>query len=240
MYLFAQREWNKRLSGGLTTWVEDFSVEIDVESMRGQRASAGVQTSHIVVGLYQTIVEVSVQSLFCEVLTTISLQRREIGSIAIQKRISGTKENDGITATSSLMVNGFSSSNAVTYPSGQVTDTDDHSFTIPYTFNGIRINSKDIFIAVLDALATAAQFPANTPFRSLNAISASGDCVIRIAVDSSQSELSYSHVTKALRAMITDVMIVLRKFEEVTFQLSLQAVKMVKGSIKLADQRSTT
>ena len=240
MYHFAQRKWNKRLSGGLTVWVETFSVEIDVEAVRAQRASTGLQTSHIVVGLYQTIPEVSDQSRFCEVLTTLSLQGRQIGSLAIQKRISGTERKGGFNATSSLMVKDFLSTNAATYPSGQIIDVDDPPFTISYTFSGIRINSKDIFLAVLDALATAAPFPTNTPFRSLDAISASGDCVISIAVDSSQSQLSYSYVTKALRELITSVMVVLRKFEEVTFQLNWRAEKMVEGSIRLADHRSTT
>lgn len=226
MYHFAQSGWNKRLSGGFTAWAEPFDVEIDVEAVRSQRASLGLQTSHIVVGLYQTILEVSDQSRFCEVLSTLSLQGRQIGSLAIQKRISGTNKNDRMM--------GFSSSNEATYPSGQIDDVDDPPFTVSYRFAGIRINSKDIFMAALDALATAAQFPANTPFRSLNAISASGDCVISIAVDSSQSQLSYSYVTKALRGLISSVMFFLRKFEEITFQLNWRADKMVEGSIRMA------
>ena len=220
--------------GGFTTWESTFSVEIDIEATRMQRTAVGLLTSHVVVGLYQTIVEVSDQSRFCEVLTTISLYGRQIGSLAIQKRISGTKTHVGRITTSSLMVKGFSSSNAPTYPSGEIIDVDDHSFTTSYTFSGIRINSKDIFIAVLDALATAAQFPANTPFRSLNAVSPSGNCVISISVESSQSELSYSFVTKALRSLITSAMVVLRKFEEVTFQLNWRAERMVEGSIRMA------
>lgn len=239
MYHFAQKGWNQQLSGGFTIWVVGFTVEIDIESSQGQHGSFDLQTCHIILGLYETMVEVSAQSRFCEVLTTLSLHRRQIGVLTIQKRTSSTQEKDGANATRSLMANGFSSSNVATYPSGQITDADDARFTVTYIYSGIRINSKDIFLAALDALATAAQFSPDTSFTSLNAISASGYCVISIAMDGSQSQMSYSYVTKALRAMISSIVVVLRRFEEVTFQLNWRGNKMVEGSIRLADHGVT-
>lgn len=239
MYQFAQRGWNKRLSGGFTVWLDKFGVEVDIESVRHQHGAVELQTCHIVLGLYETILEVSAQSRFCEVLTTLSLHRRQIGSLAIQRKTPQITKTDGANATKSFMVEASSSSNAPTYPSGIIIDVDDRPFTVSYTFTGIHINSKDIFIAVLDALATAAQLPADTLFQSLNAVSPSGNCVISVAVDSSQSRLSYGHVTKALRALVISVMVVLKKFEEITFQLKWQANKMVQGSISLANHRVT-
>lgn len=233
MYDFARKGWNKRLSGGFTVWQEDYNAEIDIESLH--QSSVQLQTCHIVLGLYETIKEVSAQSRFCEVLTTLSMHRRQIGSLAIQKKTRQTTNTVRANATNSLMAKGVSSSNDPTYPSGLITDVDDPPFTVTYTFNGIRTNSRDVFLAVLDALATAARLPSDTLFQSLNAISPSRACVISVAVDSSQSRLSYSYITKALRAVVTNVMVVLRKFEEVTFQLNWRGDKMVEGSIRLTD-----
>ena len=239
MYQFAQTGWNKRLSGGFTVWLDRYDVEIDIESVHQQHGSVQLQTCHIVLGLYETIREVSAQSRFCEVLTALSLHRRQIGSLAIQRKTPQKTKTVGVNATSSSTVMDFSSNDVPTYPSGSIIDLDDRRFNISYMFTGIRINSKDIFLAVLDALATAARFPANTLFQSLNAASPSGACVISLTVDSSQSTLSYSFITKTLRGIVIHVMVVLRKFEEITFQLNWQANKMVEGSVRLADQIDT-
>ena len=236
MYALAQKGWTTILHGGYTVWVNDFDVEIDVESEEGSISSLPLESSHIVLGFYKTIVDVSTQSRFCEVLTTLWQYRRQVGTIVIEKR---TLENGGSDIANSSLVNGSPQNNTVTYPSGRVFDKDEHDFSISYTYSGVRINSKDIFLAALDALATAAQFSPDSVFRSLNAISISGDCVINMVENDSSSKLNYSFVTKALRILLVDVMVHLRIFEEITLQLEWRMLKMAEGSIKLANHRTT-
>lgn len=238
MYHFAQTGWFKRLAGGLEVWVDGFNMEIDIEKSQEPHGGFQLQTNHIVFGLYETIVDISAHSRFCQVLTTLSMHRRQIGTLVIQKRASMAPEKEIANAKSLILVNGSSISNAATYPSGLVIDPENPSFSIAYNYSGIRINSKDIFLAVLDALATAAEFSPSTSFRSLNAISASGDCAISILEVDSQFQMTYSYVTKALRAMIVDIMVYLRKFEEMTLELKWQASKIAEGSIRLAGQRN--
>lgn len=239
MYAFAQKEWNERLDEGFTLWVEGYNVEIDVENNQGPRGLQ-LSTNHIILGLYDTVLDVSANSRFCDVYTTISLYGRQIGIIVIQERGPRTPKEGETNSTGPILMKGPPRSDAVAYPSGHITDTDDHRFSISYTYSGARINSKDIFIAVLDALAISAQFSPNTPFGSLTAKSASGNCVINMVEIDNPFQVNFSFVTKALRILIVDIMVRLRNFGELTLQLEWQAVKMAEGSIKLASHGMTT
>ena len=234
MYHFAQADWYQELTGGFTTWVNAYDLEIDIESSHGIHGDFQLQTRHIVLGLYETVTDVSAHSRFCEVLSTLSMHRRQIGTLVIQKR-APSKSN----ATSSVVDQGSPSSNAATYPSGQVNDPDEPSFLISYEYSGTRINSKDIFLAVIAALATAAQYPPMQPFRALNALSASGDCVISILGADSSFRVNYSYITKALRTIVVHIVVVLAKFEEMRFQLELETLTIGQGSISLVNRKST-
>lgn len=239
MYHFAQKDWSERLVGGFTVGVDGFNVEIDIASSQGPY---GLQllTSHIILGLYETIIDVSANSRFCEVTTTLSLYGRQIGVLLIQKRGVGVSKEGGINSTGPVLVKGPTNSTTVAYPSGHLVDADDPDFSISYTYSGARINSKDVFMAVLDALATAAQFSPSTPFGSLTARSPSGSCVINIAEEDSPFPINFSFVTKALRVVIVDIMVRLRNFGALALELEWQNVKMAEGSISLGDHGTTT
>lgn len=240
MYLYAQSGWYKQISGGFTVWVAGFNVEIDIENSQGPQGSLQLQTNHVVLGLYDTITDVAAHSRFCKVLVTLSLHRRQIGSLVIEEKTpQGSGKGEAVAANPALGTVS-SPSNAVTYPSGEITDRDDISFSISYTYSGTNINSRDIILAVLDALATAAQSAPGTPFRSLDAKSVSGICLLSmLQVENPLFKVNYSYVTKALRTIILDIMVPLRKFGEMTVQLNWEAVKMAEGSIRLADAAMT-
>lgn len=223
--------------GALTVWSSGFDVEIDIESSRGAHGSVPLETVHIVSGLYETIVDVVAQSRFCEVHTTLLLHRRQIGILLLQKRSpTRTLATGGANATSSVSVDSVAQENAVVYPSGTFTDPDDAAFSLSYTYSGVRINSKDIFLAVLDALATAAQFSRVKYFQSLTAVSPSGSCAISIVANlGSIFRVNYSFVTKALRFLIVDVMVPLGKFEGLTLQLKWETSEMAEMSVRLGD-----
>ena len=239
MYLFAQKGWYEKLAGGFTVWVIGFNMEIDIESFQGRHGDSQLQTNHIIMGLYETITDITARSRFCEVLSTLSIRRRQVGTLTIQKRASRTPEQDEANATSSMTIGKSQNSNAITYPSGLITDSDDLSFSISYTYSGVRLNSKDVFSATLDALASTAFFSPSATFRSLNAISASGDCLINVVEVDNPLQVNYSFVTKALRTMIIDIMVPLRVFGAMSLQLKWDGLNMAEGSIKLADHGSS-
>ena len=235
MYQFAQIGWHKELDGGLRVWAEGFDVEVNIRALRGPQNPLALQTVHIVFGLYETIVDVAAQSRFCDVVTTLWLHRRRLGYLRIEKRMP-EKLTSGTDDTNLTVVKAFPQSNDGTYPSGQFIDPDDPEFSIHYTFSGARIDSKSIFLAILGGLAASAQYSPDRGFRSLHTISPSADCVIDIIEIDASFEVNYSFVTKALRMMITDIIVPLRKFEEVTFQLKWLASTIAEGSIKLANR----
>ncbi len=235
MYLFAQRGWYDQLAGGFTVWVNGFNMEIDIESFQEQHGTFQLQTNHIILGLYETITDISARSQFCEVVSALSIRKRQIGTLTIQERASRTLEQDEANTKSSMTIGRSQNNNTITYPSGHITDSDDPSFSISYAYSGIRLNSKDVFSAILDALASAALFSPSIAFRSLDAISASGDCVINVVEVHNPFQVNYSYVTKALRTMIVDIMVPLRDFGAMTLQLKWDGLNMAEGSINLAD-----
>lgn len=235
MYHFAQEGWDKVLDGGFTIWAEGFDVEIDIEASHPPSGPLRLQTSHIVFGLYRTIVDVAAQSHFCEVLTSLFVHRRQIGMLVIEGRTPRLLEQGEYNASNGIILRASTLGSAVTYPSGDITDPVEPEFSVSYTFSGDRINSRDIFLAVIEALAISAQFSWRTPFRYLDSSSPSGKCVVRIVSIEGPFKVNYSYVTKALRSMIRDVMVILRKFEDVTLQLKWNTFVIAEGSIKSVD-----
>ena len=233
MYQFAQIGWHEKFAGALTVWVEGLNVEIDVESSHMSHGSVRLEVNHAIFGLYETIMDVAALSRFYQVHVTLSLHRRQIGVLLIRRRTSRTLDG-GNNATYLSLATKSPQSNAVTYPTGQFTDPDDPEFSVSYTYSGALINSKDIFLVVLDTLATAAQFSRATSFTSFHAISPSGDCVISIVAIDATFQVNYSFVTKALRIMILEIMVQLKKFGEISLQLRWQTSVMAELSIKLA------
>ena len=236
MYHFAQLGWDKPLAQSITYWAEGYNVQIGIDSAQGSYGSIRLATNHIVIGLYTTMLDVAALSRFCEVHTTLSLHQRKICVLHIEKKTSATLEQGGTNATNLLLDKGSLQGSVLTYPSGRIIDPDDPNFEIAYTYSGARLNSKDVFLGVLDALATAAQFNRLTFFESLNVNSPSGSCTISIlAIQSSSFRVKYSFVTRALLIMITDIMIHLKNFGEVTLQLEWKRSSMAELSVKSAD-----
>ena len=238
MYHFAQRGWDNPLARSLTYWDEGYNAQIGIESTQGSHGAIRLATNHIVIGLYTTMLDVAAQSRFCEVHTTLSQHQRRIGRLLLEKKTSSTLERGGINATSLLLDKGSLQGSVLTYPSGRIIDPDDSNFEVAYTYTGARLNSRDVFLGVLDALATAAQFDRSTFFESLNVISPSGACAISIvAIPSSTFRVKYSFVTRALLIMIRDIMIYLKNFGGVTLQLEWKRSAMAEVSVKSANHR---
>ena len=239
MYHFAQLGWHRPLPESVTYWAEGYSVQIGIESALGEYGSIHLATNHIVIGLYTTMLDVAALSRFCEVHTTLSQHQRQIGLLLIEKRTSPTLEQGGINATNLILDKLSPQGNILTYPSGRIVDPKDSRFTIFYTYSGVRLNSKDIFMGTLDALAIAAQFSQLTPFESLNVMSPSGECAISIVANQSSTfKVNYSFVTSALRFMIWDIMVFLKKFGEVTLSLEWEGSAMAELFVKSVDHRS--
>lgn len=230
MYKFARKGWNEVMPGGFTVWTDEYNAEIDGEAAQAPGGPLPFRTSHIVLGLWAALVEVSTQSKFCELRASIYLQRRQIGALAIRPKGSHLINNHNVAfhnATIQTLLN-----NTATYPSGRIPDPDNKELTISYTYTGDRINSRDVFMSVIGGLVDIAPFDPLAPFESFTAISPSGKCVTTFVKLDDQSPISFSFIVTALRLIIWDVIVKLRKFEAMTIALEWNGVRTAEGSIK--------
>ena len=231
MYKFGLFKWHEELATDYVLWAQGYNAEIEILPGLG---ALHLQVSHVIFGLYETMVEIATHSQFCRVTATLSLHGRQIGRLAIQENAHSTLGTSGSNATNSTILSLSSQSNLATYPSGEIIDHEDPEFSIVYTFTGTHINSRDIFLVVLDALATTAPFSLEEQFVSLHEVSPSGSCEISIVGFPGPFGPNYSFAVKALRNLVMDLIVVLRKFEEMTFELRWENVhKMAEGSIRL-------
>lgn len=232
MYGLAQRGWDNRLIGGWQIWARGQNVEVDIESAGGSQGPLPLLTSHIVVALYRTVEKIWRDKDFCKVITSISLGQRQIGTLRIQPF---ARRADSVGVTGSDFGNFTAeslSTNPATHPSGQVIDKDDARFIVDYAYSGARIDSQDMFIAILDALANSAPHPDTSDFHHLAAASASGGCTVVIYKVASPYQITYSYVTKALRTLTRFVIRPLRRFGEMTFELKWKGTNIAKGYFK--------
>jgi hypothetical protein len=232
MYQYAQKGWDDIFEGGARTWVTGYKVEVDLEDIQKPGGPLPLLISHIVLGLYYTIVELWRSKRYCKVTASLSTHNRQRGTLRIQDLgspvLSVNTANDNLTNISP----GALSFTTPTYPSGSFSDVDDHRFTIDYAYDGGRIASEDIFIAALDGLATSAQYIDDSKFQHLAATSASGKCQIDVSEVASPHQVNYSYVIKALRILTLDVIRYLRKFEGMTFDLKWEGISIAKGYMK--------
>lgn len=230
MYEFAKTGWDDPLARNMRIWAYGYDVEIDIENWQGPGGPLPLRTNHVVLALYEVVVAMSTSVRFFEVAATISIQRRRVGVLKMERlrpiNIAHDQPegiNESKPETTKSIVNA---------PSGTVIDQDDPRFTISYAYSGARINSKDVFIAILEALAITAEYTDTLPFHSLATTSASRKCMITFSDARSGSKLHYSFITQALRILTWDVIIALKLFGEMTLQLLWDGQKIAEGNIK--------
>ena len=230
-YDLAQLGWNTAHTGGMTIWVDGFDVEIDIESSGGGHH---LDYGQILLGLYETMVDVAARSRFCQATTTLVRYGRRIGFLSLEKARQRTLRSNLTNVANTTPLTGAPPSTSLTYPSGSITDRDDRSFSVSYVYFDFLINSKDVFLAIIDGLVTAGQSSPDTAFQSLDAMGPSGICAISIVeVD----QVNYNYVTRSLK-LVRDIMVMQKKFGEMTFELKLEGRTIASGSLKLASHRS--
>ena len=230
-YDIAQLGWNQALTGGMTIWVHGFNVEIDIEAaIDVHRLNHGL----ILLGLYATMVDIAAQSHFCQASTTLLRFGRRIGTLKVETTRQRTLGSNMTNVAHSSQLTAVPQSIAATDQSGSIIDRDDRSFSVSYIYSDSPINSKDVFLAIIDGLVTAGQSSPSTPFQSLHAMSPSGNCLIKIV---EVAQVNYNYVTKGLR-LVRDIMVMQKKFAEMTFELKVEGRTRASGSVKPASHRS--
>lgn len=227
---FNRRDWDEAFRQNMRMWAIGYTVEVYVETTQGPDGPLPLRTSHAVLGLYRAISAMSANTKFVETMATMSLQRREIGTLRVRRLEKPASDSNSLDTLDSNVPN--NANNVATGPSGTVIDPDNPGFLISYAYSGTRINSKDIFLAFLDALALTAQHNVTSSFGSFTATSQSRKCQITISEVPGEYQVSYDYVIQGLRILIWDVFVRLRMFEEMALQFDWKGKKIAEGKVQ--------
>ena len=239
---------HRKWATGPGVWRKGYDVEILIKNSGRNSVPRKLTSDVLVTGLWETMVQICQYNFYYE--TTLKMWFhifQEIGTLTIQEHTVGATAN-GTEADADALLNSVAPKDAAmslaqaaplnatappTYPSGRIPFPKDGRFSITYTYQTTQILSKDIFIAVLGILATAAQYdPASQPIKELKQMSPSKRCAITLTPTRQRVELSYSNAVIGLNLLINTIMLPLEKFAEMDFALWFLEHKIAHGSVK--------
>lgn len=117
---------------------------------------------------------------------------------------------------------------------GIVIDPVNDRYMIDYKFDGTRLNSKDVFAVILDALATAAPHDKDSDCQDLLGVgppSRTGQAVVSFHQVPSAHPMSYPIAKSALYAIFTKLDIDQNKWGEMTFDVLRDGEKVGQGDV---------
>ena len=237
------RQW----ATGPGVWRKGYDVEILIKNSQKPAHLLLLTSNVLVTGLWETMVQISQYDIYYETTLKMYYHYEEIGTLMIQEHTVGVTAN-GTKADANTLLNSVAPKDAPSslaqaaplnstappsYPSGRIRFPNDDRFSITYTYKPTQIQSKDIFMAVLGMLATAAQYhPAMGPITELKQVSPSKRCAITLAPTRSWVEFNYACAVHGLNLLINTIMLPLEKFGEMDFSVWFLQQKVGQGSVK--------
>ena len=237
MWELSAKEWSAPVTGMAITVMDPYDVLIVFVNPRSPTAALHLQVGHCVVALYEAIVTMTDGVCFCQLRSKLRIFRdgspTELGGMSITPAEEPGNSNNNHTAAlenstrtvaleaPQIVAGSGTSNNTNPIETGQITDPDNRRFGLRYTYLGRRISSKDVSLAVLDALATIAFHNAGSPFSQLETLS-DRDQVAIIVEDYSEGsfrQLTYRDAARALKLMYDEIMIKKKSFGDVYLEL---------------------
>lgn len=164
---------------------------------------------------------------FFEALITIRVQGHDIGKISILTDISAAGEN--LTIDTTGVPQSPASNDTANDESGRIVDPDNDQNVIEYTWDEVRVNSKDVFTTFMDSFLILAERASLAQFSYFDAVSAEGNSVLHVNLASGPVKASNFLIERLLLLLLVRVMIKKNRFEAVTFSLEARSVKIAEG-----------
>ena len=237
------RQW----ATGPGVWRKGYDVEILITNSQRSPPPLMLTSNVLVTSLWETMVQISQYNFYYETTLKMWYHYEDIGTLMIQEHTVGTTAN-GTKAEADTLLNSIAPKDAGLiltqaaplnstappyYPSGRIRFPIDYRFSMTYTYQTTLIQSKDIFMAVLGILATAAQYePSMQPIIPLMQVSPSKRCVITLAPTRRWVEFDYANAVLSLNLLIHTIMLPLEKFAEMEFSVWFLQEKVGLGSVK--------
>ena len=237
------RQW----ATGPGVWRKGYDVEVWIENSPTHSVPLQLTSNVLVPSLWETMVQTSEYDFYYKTTVKIWYHYHHIGTLTIEEHAVGATAN-GTEADENALLNSVAPNDSAlslaqaaplnlttypSYPTGRIPFPKDNRYSITYTYDTTQIQSKDVFMAVLGILATAAQYDAKTQsVKELKQVSPSERCAITLTPTPGLVALSYANAVVALNVLIHIVMLELGKFAEMGFSVWLLQQEIAHGSIK--------
>lgn len=197
--------------------------------------------SHCVLALYRAVIIMTNGVMFCKMRAVIKLNSFELGALNVSPMdfvagsINGTRR-DSLGGGDKTVMNG--SDGAVSMDRGRVVDPENFLFVVEYVWYGKSMRSKDISLAILDAIATAAPHDSNSECETLEVASTEGDCVIVVdRLVTAGRQLTYFYTVRALELAYDAIFVAQKRWGDLLLMLRFNErafgeIRILKGGGK--------
>ncbi len=169
--------WTVTLPGSIRMTSTDASTVLTL-SPYPPFGDSSLRVQYAILGLYQAGVAIALENQFYQLNASLYMNDRKVGWFEFLPSGSPLHESSNLDHRLPLSFDYANDTNARA-ESGKITDPEDRNSVITYEWDGVRIKSQDIFTALLNGFAIAAEH--NNP--DLNAYvpaarSTSGDIIL--------------------------------------------------------------
>ncbi|KAI4172429.1 MAG: hypothetical protein LQ343_003519 [Gyalolechia ehrenbergii] len=226
MYDLAQRSYVQTVHAVDSKQFGNYNVLILFINIQSPSAPEQLQIMHCVSTLYRAIQIVTDGVLFFQNRAALMLQHKHIGGMSmtpIDAAAAMTDRNDSsadsIEEDESSGSNSASDDNVLHWSRGHIKDRVNPQFSIDFQFLGKSINTKEVSMAVLEALTVAAPHPKDAGCEDISVASPDGGCAIIVESIPSVHHFTYQWATRALILLYQEIVVAQRKFGDVKLDL---------------------
>ncbi|KAL8917189.1 MAG: hypothetical protein Q9208_008091 [Pyrenodesmia sp. 3 TL-2023] len=240
MYELANRGWTSMIHAMTAGEIPGVDLVILFINPAAVTAPQQLQVMHCVVALYRAVVAMTDGVSFCHLKSHLSVWGEEVGlmsvapvvgpargeveerggnssslSAAAAAAAAGRGEGEGVLENDTLTTR-----DGLRADSGQVKDPDYPDFVLKYYFFGKPIPSKEVSMAILVAMATAAPFGPGLECKELLAISPYGGCSIVIeSVRGGDMLFTHAWATRALKVLYQGIVVPQKRWGDLVLVL---------------------
>ena len=235
----ARREWEKPLFAMIADHIDGFNVVIMFLNPQAPSEERQLLVSHCVVALYRAVILMTDGVMFCKMRAIVKLNSFELGAFnmsplnpTVAGGVNKTMRNSLATRNRTAMNN---LDGPVSMDRGRVVDPEDFLFVIEYVWYGKSMRSKDISLAFLDAIATAAPHDRNSECDKLEIVSAEGHCVVVVdQVGTAGRRLTYFYAVRALQLAYDELFVRQKRWGDLLLMLryndrAFGEIRVLKG-----------
>lgn len=227
LYRLSYKRWHSPWLDEPSFSIPGQGIEISVQRVEPTQATSQLEVSHVLLGLYQGVLAMSAQITFFEALITIRVQGHSVGKILILSKLSAEREDLAINTTT--IPPSAAPNDTANDEDGRIVDPDNNRNVIEYTWDGVRVNSKDVFLTFMDSFLILAERASLAQFSYFDAVSADGNCVLHVNLANGPVKASNNLVERLLLLLVTRAMVKKNRFETVTFSLEVGPVAVAEG-----------